>query len=276
MSDFNEDDFSSPGDIDDYIDENEDELSSHDKEELKKIKRDLEKGKQQKIEKRKKWAKYGITSVLGLTLAVLILGPLVQTALQPSTQQTSFNLDEQPMMGNESAPVTIVEFGDYRCPVCEQFDNQVFPSVKEDFIDTGEAKFYFMNYAFLDSRLPGDTSQTAARTSECVYRQNETEFWNFHHAIYDNQGPEDEDWATEDFLLNLANESTEGLDYNQLEQCVTSRETNDLVNEERRIGQANGVSGTPTIFVNGEQLDSWGYTSIARAVESELAENSEN
>ena len=110
-------------------------------------------------------------------------------------------------MGNESAPVTIVEFGDYRCPVCEQFDNQVFPSVKEDFIDTGEAKFYFMNYAFLDSRLPGDTSQTAARTSECVYRQNETEFWDFHHAVYDNQGPEDEDWATV-FQVRLRSSST--------------------------------------------------------------------
>jgi hypothetical protein len=46
MVDFNEDEFSSPGEVDDYIDENEDELSSHDKEELKKIKRDLEKGKQ--------------------------------------------------------------------------------------------------------------------------------------------------------------------------------------------------------------------------------------
>lgn len=272
MANFNEDEFSSPGEVDDYIDENEDELSSHDKEELKKIRKDLEKDKQRRIAKRKKWAKYSITGVLGLGLAVLVLGPLVQVALQPSTQQTGFDLENQPMMGNESAPVTVVEFGDYRCPVCEQFDQQVFPSVKENYIDTGEAKFYFINYAFLDGGgLPGDTSQTAAVAGECVYQQDEDQFWNFHHAVYDNQGQESDDWATEDFLMDIARQSTEGLDYGQLEQCISSKETNDRVNEELGIGRANGVSGTPTIFVNGEQASGWSYTAVSRAIESALA-----
>ncbi|QKQ98327.1 thioredoxin domain-containing protein [Candidatus Nanohaloarchaea archaeon] len=275
MASFNEDDFSSPEEVDEYIDENEDELSSHDKEELKGIKRDLETEKQQRIQKRRKWAKYGITGVLGLGLAVLVLGPLVQVALSPSTQQKGFNLENQPMMGNESAPVTIVEFGDYRCPVCNQFDQQVFPAVKNNFIDTGKAKFYFINYAFLDQYMPGDTSQTAAVAAECVYRQNETEFWEFHHAVYDNQKSESKDWATEDFMMQIARESTEGLDYGQLEQCLSNRETADAVNSDRRIGRVNGVSGTPTIFVNGEQLSGWGYTTIAQAVQQELAKTQE-
>lgn len=265
--DFTDKEFNSPEEIDEYIEENEDDLNSHNKDKLKKAKRELKEQKQLKVEKRKKIATYGIVSVLGLGLAVLILGPLVQIALAPSS---GLDLEGEPMIGQDNATVTVVEFGDYRCPFCQRFEQNTFSQIRENYIETGQVKFYFVNYAFLDSGLPGDTSETASVASECVYDQDANQWYDFHHAIYENQGPEDEDWATEDALMEIARDSTEGLDYNQLEQCISNKETLSEVRQDTQMGRQNRVGGTPTIFVNGEQVDS-SYRAISQAIESELS-----
>lgn len=248
-----------------WDEEHGDELNSHDKEKVKKAKREKEQQKSAKIAKRRKMAGKAL-AVGGVLIIAAILGQQALDSLSAPTQTGSFDLDGQPMMGNADANVTVVEFGDYQCPYCRQFDQNTFPQLKENYIDTGEVKFYYVNFAFLG---PGSTQAAAA--SECVYDQtgNSENFWNFHKAVFDNQGSENSGWVTTDFMMEIARNNTEGLDYGSLRQCIAQQETIDEVNSDVSMGRSNGVSSTPSIYVNGQKVPNQ-YSSIRAAIEQEL------
>jgi len=58
-------------------------------------------------------------------------------------------------------------------------------------------------------------------------------------------------------LTTLANQSTDGLDYNELEACISNRETQEDVRDDNKLATNNGVSATPTVFVNGDRIANW-------------------
>ncbi|WEL19089.1 thioredoxin domain-containing protein [Candidatus Nanohalococcus occultus] len=270
--DFCGDEFDSEEELHRHWREHEDELNSHQKEKVKKAERKYEESKENKMRKRKRYAGYGFAAVLGLAF-IGVVGAQLMPLLNSSgsgDQVYEFDLEGEPYQGSEDANVTVVEFGDYRCPVCEQFHSRVYPRLEEEYINTGDVKFYFINFAFLDQNFPGDTSETAAVASECVYNQDEEQFWDFYDALYNNQGSENEDWATEDFMSELFNQSTSGLDHNQFQTCVANKQTLQEVRQDTRMGRSSGVTGTPSIYVNGDKLSSWGYNTVARAIEEEL------
>ncbi|MFB6208002.1 MAG: thioredoxin domain-containing protein [Candidatus Nanohaloarchaea archaeon] len=251
--------FSSDRELQAHWEKHEDELNSHEREKMKKAKRKIEEEKEDKLERRKSLAFKGLAAVLGIAL----LGFVVSQFVSFGPAKTS--LEGQPMLGNESAPVTVIEFADYRCPYCKMFEEQVFPSLKENYIDTGKVKFYFVNYAFLG---PGSTE--AAIASECVYKQDKKQFWRFYRSIYENQGPESQRWVSKDLMVELAKNSTEGLDYQQLDQCISSQETLGEVRQDKQIGRTMGVSSTPSVFVNGKLVKNWRYSNLKSVIEKEL------
>ncbi|MFB6292261.1 MAG: DsbA family protein [Candidatus Nanohaloarchaea archaeon] len=244
--------------------EHEDELNSHQKEKVKKARREHEEQKKEKMARRKQMAGWGLAGVAGLAVVAFLAMNMIGSSSAPQ-QSSTFQLDQQPMMGSENASVTVVEFGDYRCPFCKRFETNVFPRLKEEYIDTGQVKFYFINYAFLG---PGSTQ--AAVAGECVNRQSEEQFWDFHRALYENQGPESEQWVTSELLMNVARNHTEGLDYDQLKTCINNQKTLSSVRSDLRIGRNNQVTSTPTVFVNGKSVSSWNYAAVKAAIEREL------
>lgn len=251
--------------------EHEDELNSHKEDTVKKAEREFEEEKNKERERKKDLAFKGLVSVLALAVAGLVIPQMLSIGDGGSSNETaSFNLDDQPMLGDPNASVAVVEFGDYKCPYCAMFEQQVLPQLKTNYIDTGEVKFYFLNYAFLDNT--GDSSTTAAVAGECVYNQNETAFWDFHRSVYENQGPENQDWATADKLTEVARESTDGLDYDELNQCIQSQETIDQVRSDKTQGIDSGVTGTPTVYVNGEKASSFGYDGLKSLIDQELSD----
>lgn len=242
--------------------EHEDELNSHQKDTMKKAKREKEEEQKNKKQKRKKQVVYAMAGVLGLAVAALVVPQLM-----PSGSSANYNLstEGQPMIGNDSAEVTVIEFGDYRCPYCREFEMSTFPQLKENYIDTGQIKFSFINLAFL-----GQGSEQAANAGECVYRQNETQFWDFHKGIYENQGSESDNWVTNDLMMQIARDNTEGLDYDQLNTCFSQNQAMGDVRDDRGIANTNGVDSTPTVFVNGEVIQGNDYGAISNAIDSEL------
>lgn len=253
-----------------WANEHREELNSHQEEKVKKAERKQEEEKQEKMAERKRMAGYGLAGLAALAVLGFVVSQIGLEGGNNTQGSSEINLEGEPMIGNPNASVTVVEFGDYRCPVCKQFHAQVYPQLKKDYIDTGKIKFHFVSYSFLDQGFPGDTSTTASVASECVYNQDEEQFWNFHNALYNNQGPEREDWATEDFVLSLARNKTSGLDYEELEACVSNRDTLDRVRQEREKGQNAGVQGTPAIYVNGKYLNNWQYGALKAEIEKQL------
>lgn len=245
--------------------EHEEELNSHQGEKVKKAKRKKEEEEQKKIAERKRMAGYGLAGLAALA----VLG-FVATQFSGGGGAIDIDTSDQPAIGNSNSSVTVVEFGDYRCPACKRFHEQVYPQLKEEYIDTGKIEFVFIGYSFLDEGFPGDTSTTASVAAECVRDQDEEQFWSFHNALYNNQGPESQDWATEEFLISLARDHTSGLDYQELESCIKNRETLNAVEKDRQIGQRAGFRGTPAFFVNGEQVTEWSFSSLKSEIEEQL------
>lgn len=258
------DEFDEEKDLHAHWSEHEDELNSHQKDKMKKAKREKEEKAKEKKKKRKKQAVYAMGGVLALGIAALIVPQLISQGGETASQY-NLSVEGQPTIGDENASVTVIEFGDYRCPYCREFEMSTFPQIKENYVDTGEVKFSFINLAFL-----GQGSEQAANAAECVYRQNKTQFWDFHKELYSNQGSESENWVTQNLLMEVARDSTEGLDYDELQSCFSSRDASDEVREDRGIATENGVESTPTVFVNGEKIQGNDYSAVSSAIEREL------
>ena len=148
-----------------------------------------------------------------------------------------------PALGDPNAPVTVIEFADFRCPFCEQLFTSVEPSLKKDYIDTGKVKFYFRNYAFL-----GPASVVAANAAECANDQGK--FWAMHDWFYQNQPAEtDTSQYTVNNLTQVA--GTLGMDTTQFSDCLTNNKFQTNVDKDMSDGNAAGVTGTPATFING-------------------------
>ena len=151
-----------------------------------------------------------------------------------------------PSLGDENAPVTIVEFSDFECPFCKSLFDETLPQIKKEFIDTGKVKFYYRHYP-LTSIHPN--AQLAAEASECANDQDK--FWDYHDLLFENQV----EWAalaSDDVSAKFGEYAGEvGLSVNEFSDCLTSGKFADLVNEDLNDGTAAGVDGTPGTFING-------------------------
>ena len=214
-----------------------------------------------------------VTLWTGVAILVLAAGGVGFYFLQnqgpsvPGVQPASarFRLDSQPSLGSPEAPVKVVEFGDYKCPACRQFHQDVYPKVLLDYIDMNLVEFFFINFQFL-----GPDSTTAGIAGECIYNENKNAFWDYFNTLYENQGPESQTWATPERILELVKQSVHGVDEAALRQCIQQKKYEAEVEADKQLGLAAGVTGTPSIFVNGTKLNGWSYPTVRAAIESEL------
>jgi Protein-disulfide isomerase len=247
--------------------EHEDELNSHQEEKAKKAERELQQQKEDKMAKRKRYGGYGLAALGGLAVVGLLFsqagGPgAVLGALGGGSADTQINTTGQPVLGSSDAEVTVVAFEDYKCGYCKQFSNGVKPQLTRDYIDSGEVKFVMYNFPIL-----GQQSTDAAISSECVAKQSEEGFYNYSSALFKHTGS----FNTEGFM-EVARSSTDGLDYGQLETCIANGNSRGEVTTDRREGQSLGVSGTPAVYINGQQVSNpLDYPSLKARIESEIS-----
>jgi len=147
-----------------------------------------------------------------------------------------------PIEGSVDAPVTIVEFGDYQCPKCDQWFQNEKPTIASDYIDTDKAKLYFVDFPFL-----GEDSDNAANASYCANDQGK--FWEYHSTLYNNQGGINEGWANVDTLKQFGADL--GLDTAEFNECVDSNKHVDRVSYNKNVGATHGVEGTPVFIIIG-------------------------
>lgn len=186
-------------------------------------------------------------------LAFIFLGN--HSKQEDKTTTTKIDYSNQPYKGKESAPVSIIEFGDYKCPNCKNFAKDVVPLIQQELVDTGKAKFYFMNDSFINV-----DSTRSAKFAESVFQElgNET-FWKFHDLLFEKQ-PKDTkyekiDVYTEDFLTETLKEIASDSDVDKVLKNFQAKKSDNAWNKDMDYVEQLGVTGTPTIFVNGERFD---------------------
>ncbi|NOU96366.1 thioredoxin domain-containing protein [Paenibacillus sp. LMG 31456] len=215
--------------------------------------RKLEAQKQQRTTRRLIWIT--VIFIVAIIAAVIIF--------QPKAAPVEIAYDTMPSLGAANAPVKIVELGDYKCPSCQYFSQQLEPQIKKDYIDKGLASFHFMNFTII-----GPDSNTAALAGQSVFHQNNDAYWKFYDALYKNQGDEKVQWATPQFLVDLAKKENLPIDYDKLMLDITSKKYQNEVDAHNAFARKNQVNSTPTLFINGKKFDnSMDYNSIKAAID---------
>lgn len=173
--------------------------------------------------------------------------------------------EKQPRLGSDEAKVKVIEFADFKCPACKNWTDTYLDTFIKDYVDTGKAQLYFMNFAFIDR-----DSYLAASAGEAIYRQSNEKFWEYLHKLYANQGDESKIWATQKFILGFVKDNINGIDYGQFEQDLKNHTYMYDVKEDFKIAGAYGVNGTPKFMVNGVLLPDSSYEGLSAAIEAAL------
>ncbi|EWG08549.1 DsbA family protein [Cytobacillus firmus] len=212
--------------------------------------------------------------IMIITLIVFaMIAALVVINNMKSEQNVSPSFEEgpsiegQPVLGKSDAPVTVVEFGDFKCPACKAWGQNIFPKLVEDYVDTGKVKFSYINVLF-----HGDESKLGSVAAEAVYKQNPDSYWDFNKALFDAQPDEDHDslWITMEKIKEVAS-AIPGIDTNQLEKDIQSQEIIDEVNNDSALVEEYKVQQTPSIMVNGTMLeDPFDYEKIKSLIDQSL------
>ena len=204
--------------------------------------------------------------------------PSGQTATNPQSAQTppaqtadisKVKTDGEPFIGNPNAPITIAYWYDYQCPFCHQNEENTMPQLIKDYVDTGKAKLVFKDFQFL-----GPDSQTLGQFSRAVWASAPDKFYDWHKAIYDNQGTENTGWATHDKIMSITTSVLGASLANQVNQLVSTNGATyqKEMDADKAEGSGFGVTGTPS-FIIGKQLiiGAQPYAAIKQVIDLTLA-----
>jgi protein-disulfide isomerase len=151
------------------------------------------------------------------------------------------------VVGPASAPITLVEYGDYECPHCGRA-HVVLQTVLSELAQ--EVRFVFRNFPLAEVH---PHAQAAAEAAESVAAHGGNDaFWAMHDMLFENQ-----DALEPDAILEYA--TAVGADPHVVAADLSSGAMTEHVRADFRSGVRSGVNGTPTFFVNGRRFDgNWG------------------
>ena len=168
-------------------------------------------------------------------------------------------------LGSDSAPVKVVEYVDYECPVCANFATVQFPTIKDQLIRTGKVQWRLRDYP-----LPPTThlwSHLAANAVACASEQGKA--WEMVDAVFNHH-----DWALKrsnptGVFHDLA--KSIGVSTDSYDACVSSDRYAGRIQASSNEGYALGVGGTPTIYVNGREVQARSSDRFQEVVDSIIA-----
>lgn len=151
------------------------------------------------------------------------------------------------VLGDPTAKVTLIEFGDLQCPVCKSFSEEVIPPVIESKVRTGLAKIEFRNFTII-SEESVDAGAAAIAAGE------QGRGWDYVELFYRNQGIERSGYVTDEFMTSIA----EGAGVPDIAKWNQARKSKRVIGEvEAQTAEATrlGLSGTPSFELEGPSVE---------------------
>ena len=184
---------------------------------------------------------------------------LLQSQL-PTDQPTPIvriSADNDPVIGNPDAQITIIEFSDFQCPFCARFHIQTLPSILEEYIDQGKVKLVFRDFP-IQNIHPNALPASAA--AECANEQGK--FKEMHDRLFENQ----KEWSGQETAnaVSLFSQYASEIELEQeiFDACLTNGKYIEEIRNDLNDGRAYGVSGTPGFFIGNDQI---GYVELKGA-----------
>jgi len=190
----------------------------------------------------------GLAALAGFSPLRLISGAFAQSATDVAKPQSLPDM----ALGPADAKVTITEYASMTCPHCAAFNEQVFPKIKAEFIDTGKVRYVFREF-------PLDIKAAAgSMLSRCIANGDANKYFAVTDLLFKSQS----DWVmknTTESLTRIGKQA--GLSQQQVEDCLKDQALLDkIAADQKYASEVLKVDSTPTFFINGDKIK--GETSI--------------
>ena len=233
-------------------------------------KRQLIREKRQRQARMQRFAMIGVIVVGALLVAVALIYPSFKPIGEITTvEPISRFMASGTAMGDPNAPVVIDVFEDFQCPACVYYTEDVEMRIAETYVAGGQVYYVFHQYPFLDRASVNKESQQAANASMCAKEQDK--FWDYHDILFANWNGENAGAFSDKRLIAFA-EALE-LDMDLFTACFEENRYRDEIQADFDLGTEMGVSGTPSVFVNGQHIKPGfipSFEDIQQAVEAAL------
>ena len=178
----------------------------------------------------------------------------------PTTQPISpvkISADDDPIIGNPDAEISIIEFSDFQCPFCARFHVQTLPLILEEYIDEGKVNLVFRDFP-IQSIHPN--AFPASIAAECANEQGK--FREMHDKLFDNQNQSSRQQTSDAMLMFNQYAEEIKLDQEKFESCLSNGKYIDEIKKDLEDGRDYGVSGTPGFFIGNDKI---GYVELKGA-----------
>lgn len=184
----------------------------------------------------------GLAAVAGFSPLRLISEAMAQSAADVSKPVSLPDM----ALGPNDAAVTITEYASMTCPHCAAFNEQVFPKIKKEYIDTGKVRYIFREF-------PLDIKAAAgSMLSRCIAKDDAPKYF----AVTDMLFRQQNDWVvknTTETLTRIGKQA--GLTQQQVEACLKDQALLDkIAADQKYASDVLKVDSTPTFFINGEKI----------------------
>lgn len=195
---------------------------------------------------------FSLLIMAGIVALIIVQGPVKKELGMPDNgssqtvpensvlpRSTPETVDWQ-FLGSDSAKIIFVEYGDFNCGYCRKFAQEIFPKIKEKYIDTGVVKFFWKDFVIF-----GDDSMLLAEAVHCAGDQGK--FFEMHDKIFANtiQG------LSTDALASTLARSLD-LNMSEFNDCLATGKYTSKVQQSTQEAADLGFEGTPTSVINGQ------------------------
>ncbi|MCB1112169.1 MAG: thioredoxin domain-containing protein [Chlamydiia bacterium] len=178
------------------------------------------------------------------------------------------DVEGRPTLGSPDAPVHLVVFEEPRCNRCKKFWVEVFPKIKEMFIDSGDVKLTVIPVSFMPDSL------VATEALMCISEQDDLYFYGFIDHLYKEQPSQDSDWTDIGIWEEIAKQVGQNVDVDRVKQCISGQNLRKAVEDNTAYARKlmGGKITTPVVYVNGLIVNDPTFPQIRIFINRELKE----
>jgi protein-disulfide isomerase len=184
----------------------------------------------------------GLAALVGLSPLRLIGEAMAQTATDVAKPGSLPDM----ALGPANAPVTITEYASMTCPHCAAFNENVFPKIKSEYIDTGKIRYVFREF-------PLDIKAAAgSMLSRCIAKDDAAKYFAVTDMLFKQQG----EWVTKNTTETLTRIGKQaGLSQQAVEACLKDQTLLDKIAADQKFAnEVLKVNSTPSFFINGQMI----------------------
>ncbi len=203
-----------------------------------------------------------------LLLAVSSVSFFTKHKLPPSIP---INTAGQPTLGYGKARVHVVVFEEPKCSHCRDFNNEIFPKIKKEFIDTNKIRYTVIPISFLPGSMPAAIASLSVYHDRSIYPNDEL-FFKYVDYMYQHEKNVTSDWATTNRLVEFAKATSPAIELHHLEEDIEKQTFRLQIENNTAYGAyiMGGTISAPAVYVNGIKLDELSYDSLTTLIKEVL------